>query len=469
MKSKTLLILTAVVLVLLAYVYFFEFKGKAARTEAREKSELLVDLSVDDVRAVTFKKEDGTTIALKKDEAGVWSLTEPLAANADESEVSSFIENFASLKPDRTVEEAPADLAAYEIPKREVALELKDGKPPVKILVGMENPLDQSFFAKREDQSKVVLLSSSLKSSFDKTLFDFRQKDVFKLETDKVGAIALRAKDAAWRAEKKDAGWFLSDPLPVLAKKTAIDGVLSALSDLRAKAFVAEDKTPEDVRAHKLDAPDYEVRLRMPASDQEVVFALHKLPDEKVYATTSASTKIVEVESTVLADLEKKVDEIQEKQVAVFNSWEVVKVALKKGDVAVTAAKDKDDKWRIEAPFQAEADGEKVETFVRKIESLEAAGFVIPPVTLADDGLASPQAEVEITVNEYGEDGQTKERVVRILVGREDAEKKQAVVKNSALDYVFWVDSEFLTAFPAKAEDWKPAPPPEEAKDAEKK
>jgi hypothetical protein len=469
MKSKTLLILTAVVLILLVYVYVFEFKGKAARQEAKEKSEKLVDVATDDVQAVTFKKDDGTTIAFKKDDKGAWSLTQPMAANADESEVSSFVDNFASLKPERTVEEAPADLKAYEIPKMEVSLELKGGKPPVKILVGMENPLDKTFFAKREDQAKVVLLPSSLKGSFDKTLFDFRQKDVFKLETDKVKAIALKAKDVAWQAELKDAGWFLSKPFAVLAKKASVEAVLNALSDLNAKAFVSEDKTPDEVQKYMLDKPDYEVRLRLPASNQEVVFALHKLADEKIYATTSASTKIVEVEGSVLTDLEKKPDELQEKQVAVFNAWEASKLSLKKGGVALMAAKDKDDKWRIEAPFQGEADGDKVDAFIRKIESLEAAGFVIPPVVLADDGLASPQAEVAVTVKEYGEDGQTKEREVKILVGREDAEKKQAVVKNAALDYLFWVDSEFLKEFPAKPEDWKPAPPPEEKKDAERK
>jgi hypothetical protein len=469
MKSKTLLILTAVVLVLLAYVYVFEFKGKAARREAKEKAEKLVDVASDDIQALTFKKEDGTTLAFKKDDKGVWTLTQPMAANADESEVSGFVDNFASLKPERTVDEAPADLKAYEIPRMEVALELKGGKPPVKILVGMENPLDKTFFAKREDQAKVVLLPSFLKSSFDKTLFDFRQKDVFKFETDQVKAIALKAKDVAWQAAMKDADWHLSKPFAVLAKKTSVESVLSALSDLRAKAFVSEDKTPDEVQKHKLDAPDYEVRLRLPASNQELIFALHKLADEKVYATTSASTKIVEVDGSVLTDLEKKVDELQEKQVAVFNSWEASKLSLKTGGVALTAAKDKDDKWRIEAPFQAEADAEKVESFIRRIEGLEAAGFVIPPVVLADDGLASPRAEVAVTVKETGEDGQPKEREVRILVGREDAVKKQVVVKNPALDYLFWVDSEFLKEFPAKPEDWKPAPPPEEKTDAEKK
>ena len=157
MKSRTLLILFAIVLVLLAYVYFFEFKGKAARQEAKEKAAKLVDVSADDVQAATFKKEDAT-IAFKKDDKGTWTLTQPLAANADENEVSNFIDSFVSLTPDRTVEEAPTDLKAYEIPKMEVTLELKGGKPPVKLLVGMENPLDKSFFAKREDQAKVVLL-----------------------------------------------------------------------------------------------------------------------------------------------------------------------------------------------------------------------------------------------------------------------------------------------------------------------
>ena len=462
MKSRTLLILFAIVLVLLAYVYFFEFKGKAARQEAKEKAAKLVDVSADDVQAVTFKKE-GATIAFKKDDKGTWSLTQPLAANADENEVSNFVDSFVSLTPDRTVEEAPKDLKAYEIPKMEVTLELKSGKPPVKLLVGMENPLDKSFFAKREDQAKVVLLGSSLKSSLDKTLFDFRQKDVFKFETDKVKTIALKAKDVAWQAERKDADWFLAKPFSVMAKKTSVESLLNTLSELKAKSFVSEDKKPDEVAKFKLDKPDYEVRLRLPASNQEVAFAFHKL-DDKVYATTSASTKIVEVESSALTDLEKKPDEYQEKQVAVFSSWEAVKLVLKKGGVALTVAKDKDENWRIEAPFKSEADGDKVETLIRKIESLEAAGFIIPPITLKDDGLASPQAEIAVTVKELGADDKAKEREIRLLVGREDIEKKQVVVKNASLDYLFWVDPEFLKEFPAKAEDWKPAPPPEEKK-----
>lgn len=462
MKSRTLLILFAIVLVLLAYVYFFEFKGKAARQEAKEKAAKLVDVSADDVQAVTFKKEDAT-IAFKKDDKGTWTLTQPLAANADENEVSNFVDSFVSLTPDRTVEEAPTDLKAYEIPKMAVTLELKGGKPPVKLLIGMENPLDKSFFAKREDQAKVVLLSSSIKSSLDKTVFDFRQKDVFKFETDKVKTIALKAKDVAWQAERKDADWFLSKPFAVMAKKTPVESLLNTLSELKAKAFVSEDKKPDEVAKFKLDKPDYEVRLRLPASNQEIAFALHKL-DEKVYATTSASTKIVEVESSALTDLEKKPDEYQEKQVAVFSSWEATKLVLKKGGVALTVAKDKDEKWQFEAPFKGTADGDKVETLIRKIESLEAAGFIIPPVTLKDDGLASPQAEVAVTVKELGADDKAKEREIRLLVGREDIEKKQVVVKNASLDYLFWVDPEFLKEFPAKAEDWKPAPPPEEKK-----
>ncbi len=457
MKSRTLLILSAIVLVLVAYVYFFEFKGKAARQEAKEKAAKLIDVSIDDVQAVTFKKPDGT-IAFKKDDKGTWSLTQPFAANADESEVPNFVDSFAGLTPDRTVEETAKDLKPYEIPKLEITLELKGGKPPVKLLVGMENPLDKSFFAKRDDQAKVVLLSSSLKSYLDKTVFDFRQKDVFKFEPDKVKAVALKAKDVAWQAEMKDADWFLSKPFAVMAKKTSVESVLNSLSELKAKAFVSEDKKPDEVQKFKLDKPDYEVRLRMPASNQEVAFALHKLED-KIYATTSASTKIVEVEGAVLTDLEKKPDDLQEKQVAVFNSWEASKLVLKKGGVALTVAKDKDEKWQFEAPFKGQADGDKVETLIRKIESLEAAGFVIPPVVLKDDGLASPQADVAVTVKENEADGKVKEKEVRILVGREDAEKKQVVVKNARLDYLFWVDSEFLKEFPAKVEDWKPAPP----------
>jgi hypothetical protein len=457
MKFRTTLILMAAFLALLAFVLLFESRSKGKKAT----EEKLVDLSSDDVQKISLKKEE-ETIIFKKDDKGEWLIVEPLEAKADTYEVNRLAQDFSSLKIERVVESEGGDPAKYEIPKKELTLWYKDREEPVKLLIGLENPLDKTLFAKREDDPRIVLLPSDLKSTLDKTVFDFRQKDIFKFETQDVKNIKLRAKDIAWEAQKKEEDWYFLKPVSALAKKSRMEDVLRALSGLRAKKFLSEQKQEADLEKHGLKDSEYAVTLALPSSNQEVTFILHKDGD-KVFATTSLSSKIVEAESQVLTDIEKKVEDLREKQVVVFNTWEAARVQVKKAGLALVVAKGKDDKWFFESPAKEEADRSKVETFIRKIESLEASEFIDSPAGLEDYGLAPPQAEITIWTKH-----DETEKQVQVLVGQQDEEKKQVVVKNPGLDYLFRVDSSFLNEIPAKQEDWKPAPPEEKKEDQKK-
>jgi hypothetical protein len=113
--------------------------------------------------------------------------------------------------------------------------------------------------------------------------------------------------------------------------------------------------------------------------------------------------------------------------------------------------KDEEDNWHFESPLKEPAAKEKIETFIRTIEGLEADEFIDPPLDLKDYGLESPQAEVRIWVKEDDEET----RKITILIGAEDKEEKKAVVKNARFDYLFRVDSSFLEEFPKEEKDWK--------------
>ncbi len=447
MKFKTTIILFAVFLVLLAVVLFFEYKGMSEKDEG----EKLLALSSDDVQKITFKKED-ETISFQKDEEGEWLITEPLEAKADKYEVDRLVDDFSNLRIERVVEEEPEELEKYGIPQKEISLWFKDKDEPVKILIGMENPLGNTFFAKRDDETRVVLIPSHLKSLMEKSLFDFREKNIFKFEADDVKSVKLRAKKTLWVASKKGEEWFFRNPVNALVKTSKIYDILSSLSDLIAKEFVSEEKKKDDVKKIGLDHPDYEIILGMPLENQEVTFSLHKKED-KLYATTSLSSKIVEAEDSLLSDLEKEAEELREKEVANFYSWEANRLHLKKGEIDWIVVKDEEDNWHFESPLKEEADKSKIQTFIRKIESLEATEFIDPPLSLKEYGLDNPQAEVKIWIEEDEDEENAKE--ITVLIGSEDKESKEVVVKNARFDYLFRMDSAFLEEFPQDIKDWK--------------
>jgi hypothetical protein len=465
MKFKTTLVLLAGFLVLLAFILFLDKKPKESGTAGGQDK--LLTLKAADIEKISIKR-DGETLTFKKDEKGDWMVTEPIEVKADNSEVGQVAEMFADLNIDRVVEKEKADPKKYEIPKKEVALWSKGQAQPVRVLFGMENPIGGAIYAQKDGDPRVVLLTSTLKSMLDKKLFDFRQKDVFKYDTADVAGVNLQAKDVSWQAQKKDDDWWLDAPVKALATASKVTNVLDMLSNMRAKEFVAENKTPADLKKFGLDKPEVQVVLAMPKSGKEIVVSLHKDDKEgKTYVTTSPSTKIIVPESDLLADLGKKPDEYREKKVAVFSSWQATKVALKKDTVSLAPAKSTNDKWYLDAALKEEADATKIETFLRKVENLEAAEFLDAPKALAEYGLDKPQAEVTVTTKETGE--KAVEKSVTILVGTSDKDKKQVVVKNSRFAYLFRVDSGFLDDFPKEAKDWKVAAPEPEKKEPAKK
>jgi len=463
-RFRTTLILLAVLAGLLALIAVFDKKGEEKKA-ADEKANTLISVAAADVLKASIVK-NGQTLSFERDEAGPWRLTSPLHAAADEYEVNSLIDALASLRIERVVEKDAQDLAAYEIPKTEVSLWLKGQEAPVRLLVGMENPLDKSLFAKRADDPRVVLLSSSLKTTLEKPVFDFRQKDVFKFTAADVTAIRVKAKNVAWQASREEAGWSLETPVAALAVRGTIDSLLDSLSGIRAKAFVAEEKTPASLKAFGLDKAEYEVALSLPATEEEIVFYLHR-EDDNSYATTSRSTKIVNFEGALLADLDRKVDELREKKVADFYSWNATRIALKRDGVEIAAIKEGSggaEKWVLDDPAKEEANRDLVEDFLRKIENLSAVGFIDVPGPFAAYGL-DPGAEIRIRVK----DQQDPAKEIVILVGREDAEKKEVVVKSPGLDYLFRVDSYFVRDWPKEKKDWKAAAPTTEEGKTDKK
>ncbi|MDH5742754.1 MAG: DUF4340 domain-containing protein, partial [Candidatus Aminicenantes bacterium] len=294
------------------------------------------------------------------------------------------------------------------------------------------------------------LIPSLLKSLLEKSIFDFRQKDIFRFETDQAKNIKLKSKEIQWEAEKEGEDWFLRKPVNALAKKSQINDILYALSNLKAKEFVSEDKKEEKINDFGLGSPDYEVSIALPLENLQMTFFLHKKEDT-VYATSSLTSKIIQVEDSILSDLEKKAEEVRDKKISEFFTWEVGRIQIRSGNVSLTLTKDEEDNWHFEGAQREEADKEKVQSFLRKIEGLEAEEFVDPPLNLQDYGLEEPQAEVKIWVEEEEE----KTTEIFILIGSEDTEAKKAFVKNGRFEYLFKVDSAFLEEFPQKTEDWK--------------
>jgi hypothetical protein len=453
-KFKTTLILLAVLAALLVLVLFILPKKPA---EEAAKGPQLADLKPEEVERIVVRS-GSETIGFKREGKGKWLISEPLEAAAESYEVDRLAEDFSSLRAERVVEEKAQNPARYGIPQKEIQLWTKGRSEPVHFLIGNENPVDNTLYAQKKGDSRIVLLPGSIKSDLDKKLLDFRQKDIFNFETNRVQKITLRFKGAEWQASKKGEEWALEKPVAGLADKFKMDSVLNTLSGMRAVEFASEQKTEKELKEFGLDKPEVEAALSIPAAGQNSSFLLRK-KDDKVYATTSLSSKIIRVEPQVLTDLDKKPEDLREKGVDIFNAWEADKLKVKTAALELAVSKDKQGLWRFEAGGTGEADLSMVESFIRQVDNLSAKEFIDRPGPLASYGLDKPQAEIRIRVKEL----EDKTREVTVLVGSEDKAKKEVIVRNPKLNYLLRVDSAFLSELPKTSKDWE-KPKEEKAK-----
>ena len=451
MKFKSTFILLIVFAVLFGGVYFFESKFKV-RKESESK---FIELDSSDIQEIILSKEN-ETISFRKDENDDWLIAQPLEAQADNFEVNRLAGDFAELKIERVVEEDAGDLDVYEIPRLTVQLFTKTQEDPTVILLGAENPLDKTVFAKRKDEARVVLVSSRLNEIIEKKVFDFRKKDVFNFESDAVERLSLKAKEFRLDAVKREDEWFLTSPVSSLAVAGTITGLLNALSSLRAREFISENRTPEETQRFRLDRPDYEVGLELLSSSQKLRFFLNKSGDT-VYVSTSQSKNIIAVEDSILTTLDKDISEYRDKAVTKFYSWQVDQFTLKSGGLEFTLIKDDDSNWNFKTPETAPADKDKIEDFLQKLDNLECEEFIDPPFSEKEASWESPHAIIILQVDKGGEASEE----ITLTVGPLDESTGKVVINNTRFDYLFRTGTEFLDTFPRSLDDWKPESKPE--------
>ena len=397
MKIKNTLIVFGIFAVLLVAFLLIESGG----TKKAELKDKLVTLSGGDVEKIIFKTS-GKTLTFVKDDGENWKITSPIEAKGDTLEIDRLANDFADLKYDRIVEEEAADPEKYGIPEKEITLFIRENPQPVQIQIGMENPLDNSFFAKRGDSGKVVLLSSTFKGLLENTLFDFRDKEIFRFEADEVSTVTMRNSSGEWKVSKKENDWWLESPVHSLAVKSKITGLLSSLSGLKAKEFMSEAKTEEELHTFGLDEPDYTLTLDLPAANQVLTFLFNEVTEAKSetatateadaeasdslgetlsYATSSLSDKIIAIENTLFDDLKSEADGLREKKVADFYAWEVKGLQIKTENLDLSLVKNEESVWHSEGKEADVFDRDKVDELIRSIQNLEAEDFMIPPST----------------------------------------------------------------------------------------
>jgi hypothetical protein len=338
---RSTLVLLAVLLGLLGYIYFYEMRQPRTDDSAPKPRAFIVE--AEKIEELEVKSSGGDRTVLRKS-ATAWSIAEPLQAKADETEVTGITTNLASLEIQRVVDEAPADLAQFGLapPKAEVAFRAAGQKDPQRLLIGDKTATGGELFAKLPSEKRVFLVSAFLESTFNRGTFDLRDKAVLAFERDKVDGLRIAAGGAAAVAfAKKDQQWRIAAPLAVRADSTSVEGLVGRLQTLKMTSIVASDAAEKDLAKYGLDKPAFTAVVT--AGDAASTLAIGKADESgALYARDLAKPAlVVTVEASLADDLKKSPDSYRPKEIFEFRSFTATRLEITRGTSTVVFEKSK--------------------------------------------------------------------------------------------------------------------------------
>jgi hypothetical protein len=394
MKPRNLTIAAVVLAVLCGAVWYAQKHPPASSSSATGATPKLLDIPEREVQSIEVKKKDGSTLTLAR-QHGNWEITSPAQYKADQDSASGVASSLSPVSADSVVEDKPADVSKYGLkaPSLSVTIHRTNGKSD-EIFFGDDVPAGSLVYARVDNDPKVYAVSSSVKSSLDKSVNDLRDKRLLTFDSNKLSRIELISGKSDTEFGKNAQGdWQIIKPQPYRADSFQVEELVRKLGDAKMDLSGSPDDAKKAAAAYASGQPAATVKVTDASGTQTLEVRKNK---DDFYAKSSVVTGVYKIPSDVGKALEKTTDDFRNKKVFDFGFSDPTKIELhgSTGDKVLTRS---GTDWKSNG---ATMDAGTVQSFIDKARDLTADKF-------ASGGFTQPEFAITIVSN----DGKRTERV----------------------------------------------------------
>jgi hypothetical protein len=387
-----------------AFTYIDRRQSRRGSKIEAPKEEKIFPLDSKHITSLTFRPRDGEAVTCQH-EGDTWAIAEPRKLAADQGTLSTVLNNLTTATVDEVVDPHPSDLKQFGLDPPTYSLEVStDLKPPkFTLLLGDDTPTSGGIYAQVAGNPRVLTLASYLKSNFEKTLFDLRDRRALTLEADQLRKIVAEAKGKKWTLEKNPEGvWDLVLPPPVRADRFAVDGLLSQLRSLSMQSIAAEDKKNE--APYGLGSPELRLELRGPGGAQTLLLGKKDKEDNRHFAVNSALSPVFTLNSTFLTEFQKDPADLRSKDLFSYSNYDVKRIEIDSAKGHSAFELQKDNQWKQTGGGSKAVPSAKMDTLLTRLRDLRASTFP-KGADLAPLGLTKPGYRFKV---QFGEKSQTE-------------------------------------------------------------
>lgn len=423
------------------------WKGQTGRNHAGPGTRV-VDLRAEDVTGFEIVRTNETISIARQD--NLWRIAKPLEARADTGVVMSMLNALEAARRDRTLPVADlrqSDLVQFGLDRPALKVVAQGRTSATTLLVGAETATGDAFYLQVEGSDEVLVVAKLLRDRLNRTLNEFRDRDVLSIKVDEVSRLELKSDQRAVELAKSaipggvTSLWRLSQPLSARADQERVLSWLRDLDALRVLRFVSEN--PADTITYNLDEPRTAITLRTDAVESGVTLLLGgavAANESEVYAKLKNQPAVFTLSAEDAAKLTPSVNELRDRHVLVVNESKIRAVELVHGadKVALQRTGTNPVAWRLTSPVSMPAEDAVINGMVRALQNLEVRAFVDDVATdLSKYGLMSPSATTTFL-------GEGTNVLAQLLVGDVREGTTERFVKSSAEPYVYAADGGVL-------------------------
>lgn len=409
MKTKTTLLLLAVVVALGVYIKFYESK-RPNTAEARRQAQMVVNFERENLEGIVIQNGDDK-IELKRLE-GKWRIEAPFKDQADSGAIESLLANLEDWQKQDTI---PADeiekdksrLDEFGLSKAKLRLKLLGKEAPPEVIFGNDAALEGKMYVRLATTNDVFIAPQSVRNDIAKKPEDFRDKKLTDLTTAQVTRALLKTAAGEIELEKKADSWEIVKPLRARGDDQKINDLLAQVTTARIEQFVAEDRG--DLQPYGLTEPRGSITLfsandksadRTDSSrgEQGQMLQIGGVPEkakEQIYVRFAARNAVYTLPKKIEEILGLKPSDLRDRRLVRLDLNVLDRITVDGAGKGKTVLARKDETWTIASRDNQPANAAEVKRLLDLLQAEQVTQFVEDVASdLPKYGLDKPQLQL---------------------------------------------------------------------------
>ncbi len=228
--------------------------------------------------------------AVKQD--GGWQLLSPLKAPADIGAIDALIKILTDYSYAKIVTEDKTRWSDFGLaaPNRRIKLKIQSKVPAeITVFLGNKAPVGYEAYLRTSEGDSVLIGSQHILLSTNKTLSDFRDKTLIKIDQPNVQSFSYhRLGEPLIELSQRDGKYFIIKPEQIAADSTAVKDFFDELNGIRIASFIdAPDEVTKalfntpDAALSWINGPDSSITLKVVEHDGRLLAGID--PIQRVY------------------------------------------------------------------------------------------------------------------------------------------------------------------------------------------